>query len=254
MKSWLKSELHTHTIDDPKDGKRIVFHSAQQLIDKAEEQGFQVLSITNHNQLLFTSSLEEYARERGILLIPGVEATLEGKHVLLYNFLNYDSSWSSPEIVTKHKGPGQLVIAPHPFFPIQVSLGKLVSRWRDLFDAIEYNQFYLSWLNFNQRAQELAQQLNLPLVGNSDVHWLSQLGRTYSLVYADKNTGSVLNAIKQGHVRLVTKPVSSFFVARCFGLKALSHFAIDAACSLLGRRLWKRLLKNPQDEVTRCRD
>ena len=92
MKSWLKTELHTHTIDAPKDGKRIVLHSAEQLIDKAEEQGFQVLSITNHNQLLFTSSLEEYARERGILLIPGVEATLEGKHVLLYNFLNYDSS------------------------------------------------------------------------------------------------------------------------------------------------------------------
>ena len=87
MKSWLKTELHTHTLDDPKDGRRIVCHSAQQLIDKAEEQGFQVLSITNHNQLLFTSSLEEYARERGILLIPGVEATLEGKHVLLYNFI-----------------------------------------------------------------------------------------------------------------------------------------------------------------------
>jgi len=76
MKSWLKTELHSHTIDDPKDGKSIVVHSAQQLIDKAEEQGFQVLSITNHDQLLFSSSLEEYARKRGILLIPGVEATL----------------------------------------------------------------------------------------------------------------------------------------------------------------------------------
>ena len=248
MKSWLKTELHTHTIDDPSDGKRIVVHSAHQLIDKAKEQGFQVLSITNHNQLLFTSALEEYAEERGILLIPGVEATLEGKHVLLYNFLNYDSSWSSPEIATKHKGPGQLVIAPHPFFPIQVSLGKQVSRWRDLFDAIEYNQFYLSWLNFNQRAEELAQQLNLPLVGNSDVHWIFQLGRTYSLVYADKNTGSVLNAIKQGHVRLVTKPVSSFFVARWFGLNALgkSQYAMHAALSVVQQRLWKGV---PQDAV-----
>jgi len=182
----------------------------------------------------------EYARKRGVLLIPGVEATLEGKHVVLYNFLDYDNSWSGPEIVTKHKGPNQLAIAPHPFFPIQVSLGKLVSRWRGLFDAIEYNCFYLFWLNFNQRAEEVAQQLDLPLVGNSDLHWIFQLGRTYSLIYADKNTGSVLNAIKQGHVRLVTKPVSSFFVARCFGLTALakSQYAI-AALSLLKRRLWK---------------
>ena len=248
MKSWLKTELHTHTIDDPTDGKRCVFHSAQQLIDKAQEQGFQVLSITNHDQLLFTSALEEYARERGIVLIPGVEATLEGKHVLLYNFLNYDSSWSSPEIASKHKGPDQLVIAPHPFFPLPTALGKRMIRWRDLFDAIEYNQFYLPWLNFNKRAQELAQQLNLPLVGNSDVHWIFQLGRTYSLVYADKNTGSILNAIKQGHVRLVTKPVSSFFVARWFGLNALgkSQYAMHAALSVVQQRLWKGV---PQDAV-----
>ncbi len=247
MKSWLKTELHTHTIDDPSDGKRIVVHSAHQLIDKAEEQGFQVLSITNHNQLLFTSALEEYARERGILLIPGVEATLEGKHVLLYNFLNYDSSWSSPEIASKHKGPDQLVIAPHPFFPLPTALGKRMIRWRDLFDAIEYNQFYLPWLNFNKRAQELAQQLNLPLVGNSDVHWIFQLGRTYSLVYAEQNTGSVLNAIKQGHVRLVTEPVSSYFVARWFGLNALanSQYAIHAALSVVQQRLWKRVPQRP---------
>ena len=136
MKSWLKTELHSHTIDDPKDGKSIVVHSAQQLIDKAEEQEFQVLSITNHNQLLFSSSLEEYARERGILLIPGVEATLEGKHVLLYNFLDYDDSWDNPEIVAQRKGPNQLVIAPHPFFPIPTALRKRVAHWNGLFDAI----------------------------------------------------------------------------------------------------------------------
>ena len=239
MKSWLKTELHTHTIDDPQDGKRPVCHSAQQLMDEAEKQGFQVLSITNHNQLLFSPSLEEYARKRGVLLIPGVEATLQGKHVLLYNFSNYKNSWNNPEIVTKHKGPNQLAIAPHPFFPVPTSLGKLVSRWRDLFDAIEYSGLYLSWLNFNLRAEELAQQLNLPLVGNTDVHQIFQLGRTYSLVYADKNIDSVLNAIKQGHVRLVTKPVSSFFAARCFGLSAFtnSQYVIHAAQSRLQRRL-----------------
>ena len=247
MKSWLKTELHTHTNDDPEDGKRIVVHSAEQLIDQAEEQGFQVLSITNHNQQLFTASLEKYAKERGILLIPGVEATLEGKHVLLYNFLNYDSSWNSPEIATKNKGPDQLVIAPHPFFPLPTALGKRTIRWHDLFDAIEYNQFYLSWLNFNQRAQDLAQQLNLPLVGNSDVHWIFQLGRTYSLVYAEQNTDSVLTAIKQGHVRLVTEPVISFFVARWFGLNALanSQYAIHAALSVVQQWLWKRIPQRP---------
>ncbi len=241
MKSWLKTELHSHTIDDPKDGECIVVHSAQQLIDKAEEQGFQVLSITNHNQLLFSSSLEEYARERGILLIPGVEATLEGKHVLLYNFLDYDDSWDNPEIVAQQKGPNQLVIAPHPFFPIPTALRKRVTRWSGFFDAIEYRQFYLSWLNFNERAKELAGQLDLPVVGNTDLHWLFQLGWTYSLVYAEQNTTSVLKAIKEGHVRLVTQPVSSFFIARWCGLNVLtkSQYASQAALSRVQQRLSK---------------
>ncbi len=249
MKSWLKTELHSHTIDDPKDGKSIVVHSAQQLIDQAEEQRFQVLSITNHNQLLFSSSLEEYARKRGILLIPGVEATLKGKHVLLYNFLNYESFWKTPEIVAQHKGPKQLVIAPHPFFPIPTALRKRVTLWNGLFDAIEYSQFYLSWLNFNQRAKELARQLDLPVVGTTDVHWLFQLGWTYSLVYAEQNIDSVLDAIKAGHVRLVTQPVSPFFIARWCGLNVLtkSQYASQAALSRVQQRLGKRF-PGPQKE------
>lgn len=239
MKSWLKTELHTHTIDDPKDGKKIVLHSAHELIDKAKGQGFEVLSITNHNQVLFSPSLKEYAGERGILLIPGVEATLRGKHFLLYNFLNYKSSWNSPDIVAKYKGSEQLVMAPHPFFPISTALGKLVFQWHDLFDAIEYHHFYLAWLNFNEQAEEIARQLSLPLVGTSDVHWLFQLGRTYSLVYAEKNIGSVLQAIKQGHVRVVTKPVSPLFIARWYGFNAVSRskHALQVTLSLLLPRL-----------------
>ena len=53
MKRWLKAELHTHTREDPIDGRRIVLHSPKELIDAAAAQGFEVLSITNHNQLLF---------------------------------------------------------------------------------------------------------------------------------------------------------------------------------------------------------
>ena len=222
MKQWLKAELHTHTVEDPKDGERIVLHSPHKLIDNAAQQGFEVLAITNHDQMLFSPNLQAYARQRGILLIPGVEATLLGKHVLCYNFPDYSPAWENPEIVARHKGPDQLVIAPHPFFPSSSALGECLLQWRSLFDGIEYNHFYLSWLNFNRKAQEVARLLNLPLIGNSDVHHLFQLGRTYSLVYAEKRINSVIEAIKLGNVRLVTHPVSPFFVAGWFALGAVS--------------------------------
>ncbi len=64
--------------------------------------------------MLLDAELERYSRRRGILLIPGVEATLKGKHVLLYNFVRYEPTWRDFEIVRRHKGSQQLVIAPPP--------------------------------------------------------------------------------------------------------------------------------------------
>ena len=223
MKRWLKAELHTHTLEDPVDGRRIIFHSPRQLIDTAAERGFEVLSITNHNQLLFNDQLEEYARSRGILLIPGVEATLKGKHVLLYNFPDYSPMWGDFEVVKQKKGCHQLVIAPHPFFPTLTSLRRQLYRHRELFDAIEYNHFYLNWLNFNKRGEDVARDLNLPVIGNSDVHRLFQLGCTYTLIRAEKDLNSVMKAIRDGEVELVTRPVSALFVSRWFALNAASR-------------------------------
>ncbi|MDA2924391.1 PHP domain-containing protein [Acidobacteria bacterium AH-259-L09] len=235
MKRWLKAELHAHTADDPADGNWIIFHSAEKLIDRAGELGFDVLSVTNHDQMLFSPSLREYAKQRGVLLVPGVEATLAGKHVLLYNFPNYDSYWDNPQIVARHKGPEQLVIAPHPFFPSSTSLGNQLFEWLHFLDGIEYNHFYLSWLNFNRRAEEAAQRFNLPLVGNSDVHHLFQLGRTYTLVYAEKEISSVVEAIKLGNIGVITHPVSPLFVANWFARAAISRprYAMRVALSLL---------------------
>lgn len=211
MKRWLKAELHTHTREDPSDGDRVVFHSPWQLIDAAASQHFEVLAITNHNQQLFSPELEVYARQRGIVLIPGVEATLRGKHVLLYNFLEYRPGWDQPEIVRANKRENQLVVAPHPFFPTPTALRKQFFEWIDLFDALEYSHFYVRHINFNRRAQTAAREYKLPLVGNADLHQLNQLGRTFSRIYAEKNTTSVIDAVKRGAVRVVTQPETTLF-------------------------------------------
>ena len=80
----LKAELHTHIHADPKDG-HFVTYSAQELIDEAAQKNFDVLGISCHDYLYRDQAAEEYARQKGILLLSGVERTIEGKHVLLYN-------------------------------------------------------------------------------------------------------------------------------------------------------------------------
>ena len=82
----LKADFHMHTKDDPQDYK-FVRHSAEELIDHAASLKFQVLSITNHDKITYSPYLREYAAHRGILLLPGAEATIEGKHVLIINYL-----------------------------------------------------------------------------------------------------------------------------------------------------------------------
>src|SRR5262245_3266007 len=79
----LKIDLHTHTPDDPQDH---IPHTARQLIDRAAQLGYGALGITLHDRQLALDALDPYATERGIVLVPGIERTIEGKHVLLLNF------------------------------------------------------------------------------------------------------------------------------------------------------------------------
>ena len=113
----LKTELHTHIKADPQNGK-LIKYSAFELIDRAAELNFQVLAITCHDFVYENEEAREYARKKGILLLAGMEKTLQGKHTLLYNLSNEEAQ----QIKTftelryyKKAHPEVLVIAPHPF-------------------------------------------------------------------------------------------------------------------------------------------
>jgi predicted metal-dependent phosphoesterase TrpH len=203
----LKIDLHTHTDFDPADA---IDYSAQQLIDEAARQGFDVLSITCHNALQWTQSLSEYAASTGILLIPGVEATLDGKHILIYGLEHFRPPMNFTQLrALRQAHPEVLTIAPHPFFPGSTSLGERLFQYEDCFDAIEYSHFYTREMNFNQKGVEAARAQDKPLVGSSDVHLLRQLGRTYSYVKVeDKSIESVVAAIKSGSVDVATVPLT----------------------------------------------
>ena len=175
----LKVELHTHTADDPIDR---VPHSAVELIDRAAMLGYNALAITLHERQLDVRPLKPYAAERGIVLIPGIERSIQGRHVLLLNFSSgaEDVETFSDLARLRRRMPG-LVVAPHAYFPSRSCLLGYLERYPDLFDAVEYNAMYTASLNFNRRAERWAEVNNKPLVGNCDVHRLPQLGSTYSL-------------------------------------------------------------------------
>jgi predicted metal-dependent phosphoesterase TrpH len=203
---WLKTDLHVHTCEGP---DRFVPWTPEELIDRAAREGFRVLSFTDHDQVTYGATLARYAQDRGIVLIPGVEASIEGRHILLYNFDGFPRVPKTFSEVRHHKGTGTLVVAPHPFFPGPTSLRRRFVEQVDLFDAVEYSHFYTRWLNYNRPALRLAQDRGLPLLGTSDAHIPGQFGTTYSLVEAAPTPEAVLDAIRCGRVQVVTRPLGT---------------------------------------------
>jgi predicted metal-dependent phosphoesterase TrpH len=226
----IKVELHAHTDDDPHDW---IPHSAEQLIDRAASLGYRALAITLHNRQLDLAPFEGYARDRGITLIPGVERSIGGKHVLLINFPPAAAHVRTFDQVAQLKShTNGLVVAPHPFFPAASCLGHLLDRHAALFDAVEHNACYTRAIDFNRAAARWAARHGKPVVGNSDVHRLWQMGTSYSLVDAEPEADAICEAIRAGRVRLEARPISSARAGQLIGSLALG----DARAWWDGRR------------------
>ncbi len=196
----LKVELHTHTADDPFDE---IPHSAVDLIDRAAALGYDALAITLHERQFDVRQLKPYAAERGITLIPGIERSIHGRHVLLLNFHNgAEEVRNFDDLARLRRTEPGLVVAPHPYFPAPSCLLGDLKRHAALFDAVEYNAMFTAQVNFNRRAERWAQAHGKPLVGNCDVHRLEQLGTTYSLVDAEPDADEICAAIKDGRVEV----------------------------------------------------
>jgi len=204
----LKADFHIHTWEDPAD---TIEYTAYQLIDKAAEKGYDVLAITNHRHFLRYEKLARFAEKMDILLIPGLELSLREGHVILL--------FDSPEFdyhkirtfanLNQRRSEHTLVIAPHPFFPTEKAIGYSLINHPEYFDAVEYTMFYYRYVNFNKKAERLAQRENMPLIGVGDIHKLWQLDYTYTLVEAEKTALGVIKAVKENRVEIVTRPMPS---------------------------------------------
>jgi len=211
----LKVELHTHSADDPVDRIR---HTTLELIDRAAALGYNALAITLHERQLDVRPFDGYAADRGIVLIPGVERTIEGRHVLLLNFTHATERLQTfgdlARLKTRERG---LVVAPHPYFPAPSCLRGALERHADLFDAVERNAMFVPGVDFNARAERWAARHGKPIVGNCDVHRLGQLGSTYSLVDAPPHAEAICEAIRAGRLRVESRPLSWIEAARILG-------------------------------------
>jgi len=223
----LKTDLHIHTKSFISWEGNI---TPKELIDRAAKLGFDVLSITEHATLnkyfsktKFFDALrtyrryKDYAKKKGILLISGFEAHIEGKEVLFFDCYEDISKYRTFDSLYKLKD-NCFIVAPHPFlFKDSCLKGKLIEHIK-LFDAVEHTSSYLNWFNSNLKTEEVVKKYNKPFIANSDSHWWFQFGRNYSVVDAEKNKDDLFEAIRKKKLRMVVDPLkfyeAVFFAAR----------------------------------------
>ena len=222
----LKADFHIHSNEDNRD---LITYSAKEFIDAAAEKKFDVLALTNHDIFTHSQELSDYAAEKGILLIPGIEATIEGKHVVILNPQKDVESVRTFEALREYRKnhPEIFVIAPHPYYPHlrKYSLRSELLKNITLFDGIEYCHYYTRVFNrFNSIACKVATNHGKPVVGTSDSHHLFQLDKTYSLIDAEKNVDSVISALRNNRIKIVSRPLSFFTYSKAVFLILFKFF------------------------------
>jgi predicted metal-dependent phosphoesterase TrpH len=229
----LKVELHAHTHLDPLD---YIPHTTRQLIERAASLGYHALAVTLHNRYYDPAADRAYAAERGVVLISGIERTIQGRHMLLLNFPSSSADVTTFEALRAFKAQHHsgLVVAPHAFYPTGSAMRAMADRYADLIDAIEVNSMFTAWLNFNRAAIRWARANRKPLVGNTDLHLLEQLGTTYSLVDAAPEPDAICEAIRRGRVEVRSEALPSIRAGWIFA-RMLAGGAVGRVRGLIGR-------------------
>jgi predicted metal-dependent phosphoesterase TrpH len=200
-------ELHSHCQGDPVDSH--LSHTLFEHIDRAREVGLHAIAVTWHRGICDNPKAVAYARDRGVLLIPGMEADMEGQHhLVILNLAEGDlpgaPTWAQLRSLRARK-PDVIVMAPHPFYPHPTCLGQRMTQHADCIDAVEWCSIHINWLpgrvNPNLRAARWAQKHGKTLLACSDAHALRDIGTNASTVEAEELTiASIFEGIRAGRV------------------------------------------------------
>ncbi len=191
-------------------------HTIFQHIDQAKAVGLDAIAVTWHQRICAVPAAIAYARERGILLIPGMEAEVDRRHLVVLNLAEGDlpshATWNEIRALRLRK-PDVLVMAPHPYYPHPSCLGNSMDAHADCIDAVEWCILHVGFLpgriNPNLRAAHWARKHGKTLIATSDAHSLSAIGKNASMVEAEElSLAAILGGIRAGRVTFPRKSLA----------------------------------------------
>ena len=219
----LKTNLHFHSSEDPLDS---ITYSLFEGIDKAKSHNFDVLASTLHNKCGATEEHIAYAKSKNLLLISGIEKDIytnhqDKNHVVILNCDKDAEKIHDFDDLRSYKAnnPEIFILAPHPYMYGSFSLHDNLTKYIDIFDAIEHSWFYTKWFDRNQKAEQVAKEHKKPFVCTSDTHFFDFMDDHYTTIEADEVTPKAcFEAIQNHNHENTTRERSLYDIFVTFGI------------------------------------
>jgi predicted metal-dependent phosphoesterase TrpH len=166
-------DIHIHTEEYSSDSQLPL----RRILSSAIEIGLSGVCITDHQTQALYSQAEILSKESGLIVIVGVEYTCQEGHLLVFGAPNLIRSHLPLESALREiKSQGGIAIAAHPFRWDSPYMGDAVREHASLLDGVEaFNGG--ATLEENLLAYEFASENKLPILGGSDAHHETRIGR-----------------------------------------------------------------------------
>ena len=201
----MKCDLHCHTGYSHDSTTR-----PEEMVQAALQRGINCLAICDHGEIKGAQKAIEYAKDRPILIIPGIEIKSKEGDILGLNIEEViPNKLSAIETIKKIKELGGLAIIPHPFgwlCSFKGNLENLISY----IDGIEVLNASIFGRG-NKKALIFSQKHGLPKTVGSDAHFPNFIGRVYLETPGDNlSAEEILNQIKKGVVKISGREAGFF--------------------------------------------
>jgi len=185
----LKIDLHVHTnhsYDSVIKPEEVVFY--------AKKRGLDGIAITDHDKIECALKM---TKKTGFLIIPGIEVSSLGGHVLALNIQELiPKGLSVDETVDRIHSLGGIAVACHPTSFFKGSLGEHINS---KFDAVEVINASAFPFNYSvKHSQKIASSLKIAQVAGSDAHYGPEIGYAYTLVNAESKVEEIVKSISRG--------------------------------------------------------
>jgi predicted metal-dependent phosphoesterase TrpH len=172
----MKFDMHIHTRFSKDSSSR-----PRDILKVAEKLGLNGLAITDHNTIEGALRTRDLAKDLHIII--GEEIMTRQGEVLAYNITEHIPPGQDIEVtIGQIRAQGGIVAVSHPLDFLRgeaVRDFETLKRISSSLDFLEING--RSFHRFNRKVTELSRSWNLPLLGGSDAHMLSEIGNTFTV-------------------------------------------------------------------------